>query len=448
MRLLSKVLWREGMHLTQHHFQAQSRYVEETLATVIEQLHYRPFGVVEVTLDAAALRNGTVMLRRARGIMPDGLPFDMPDADPFPEPREIRDVFSPTQLHHGLQLAIGPFRATAGNVATGDDGAGRYAAERRVMRDAVSGRDEQPVEVGRKRFRLLLDHEPQEGLVVLPVARIRRDGSGHFEIDPDFIPPCTKIGGSPRLVELLSRAVQMIEAKSSALATERDAARANIADYAAHEIASFWLLHTLRSHGALLQHHLLTREAHPERLFIDLARFVGALSTFTLKASATDVPAYDHEHLSECFGELERLLLARLEVVVPSQAMRVALEPAEENLFAGRVEDPRAYRRARWILGLRSSAPERTIVGRAPDLLKVCSRRFALELARRGRSGLPLTHLPSAPSAISPRADTQYFALALEGPCWKDLGETHEVGVYVPDLFTDAAVDLQVLTSE
>ena len=50
-------------------------------------------------------------------------------------------------------------------------------------------RDERPVRLGRKNIRLLLDTEAADDVVTLPLARIMRDGSGHFVFDPNFIPP-------------------------------------------------------------------------------------------------------------------------------------------------------------------------------------------------------------------------------------------------------------------
>ena len=40
--IAAKILWREGMHLAQHHFQSQSRYVEDCIATALSPvLFYR-----------------------------------------------------------------------------------------------------------------------------------------------------------------------------------------------------------------------------------------------------------------------------------------------------------------------------------------------------------------------------------------------------------------------
>ena len=58
----SRVVWSEGMHLAQHHFQVQSRYFEDSVSFAVSHLFFKVYGVVGCELDAHALRNGTVSI--------------------------------------------------------------------------------------------------------------------------------------------------------------------------------------------------------------------------------------------------------------------------------------------------------------------------------------------------------------------------------------------------
>ena len=84
MKYLSRVVWSEGMYLGPHHFQAQSRYFEDSIGFTTAALWFEPWGLVGAQLDAEALKNGTVSLIHARGILPDGMVFHMPESDPLP----------------------------------------------------------------------------------------------------------------------------------------------------------------------------------------------------------------------------------------------------------------------------------------------------------------------------------------------------------------------------
>jgi type VI secretion system protein ImpJ len=81
MKQLRGVVWSEGMYLAPQHFQTQSRYVEDSIQFATQSLWFRPYGLSVCEMDAEALRNGTVALLAAKGVMPDGLGFHIPESD-------------------------------------------------------------------------------------------------------------------------------------------------------------------------------------------------------------------------------------------------------------------------------------------------------------------------------------------------------------------------------
>jgi type VI secretion system protein ImpJ len=451
MTYLSKVVWNEGMHLAQHHLQAQSRYFESAIQFALSHLFFSAYGLAGLELDAEALRNGTVSLIHARGVMPDGLPFHIPEGDPVPDPLDIRELFSPTHDSHLVLLAIPPYRRDGSNYALERNGSRttqRYVAETALVPDETTGRDAKPVKLGRKNLRLLLDAEADDGAVALPLARVRRDGTGRFVYDPEYIPPCLQIGASERIMHLLRRTVEILDAKSAALGAQRQGRAKSIADYASNEVASFWLLHTINSSLAPLRHHLLARRARPEELYTELTRLGGALCTFALDSHPRALPPYTHGDLERTFGTLDRHIREHLEIIIPTRCVQVPLQAVTAYLHTGAVADKRCFGRAQWIFGIRSTAGAAELITRVPQLVKVCSARFTPELVRRAYPGLKLEHVPSPPAAISPRIGTQYFSISKTGPCWDTLISTAQVGVYVPDAFPEPELELKVLLEE
>jgi type VI secretion system protein ImpJ len=97
------------------------------------------------------------------------------------------------------------------------------------------------------------------------------------------------------------------------------------------------------------------------------------------------------------------------------------------------------------VLAIRSPIGEVELISRTPALVKVCSRLFVPELVKRALPGMPLQHLPVPPPAISARLDTQYFAINKGGPCWDHIGQTRQVGVYVPGEIPDPELELLVI---
>lgn len=448
MSSLSPVVWSEGMHLAQHHFQVQSRYFEAVTSFALSALYYRPWGLAGCELDDEALVNGTVTVRHARGVMPDGLAFDFPE-DPPPEPLAIRELFSPTRTAHRVLLAVPPYRPDKRNVADGADAPGdpRFVPMKKQVQDDTTGNEAKPVPVARKNFRLLLEGTSDtEDLVTLPLARVKRDGSGRFVYDPDYVPPCVQIGASPRLMAMLRRLVEVLDVKAQTLKNER---RGGAGEPASGDILGFWLSHAIQSASAPLRHHLRTRSGHPEDLYREMARLAGALCTFSMEAHPRDLPDYDHEDLETTFTGLERHIRTHLDVVLPEGSIDVPLERFETFYRRGPIKDARClHPAARWFLGVRSSLARSEVIDSVPGLVKVCSDDGIKKLVQRAYEGLPLQHLPSPPSVLAPRIGTEYFLVRTTGPCWTAIQRSAGVGIYVPGSLADAEVDLVVAVEE
>ncbi len=441
MKLLSRVVWSEGMHLGPHHFQVQSRYFEDSIQFATSSLWFASYGLAGLELDADALYNGAVSLLHARGILPDGLPFNMPECDDLPQPRVIADLIPPTRDSVIVLLGIPPLRPNGLNCTIGaGNGDARYASQARVLHDEISGVDERSVQMGRKNLRLLLDIEPAGDLVTIPIARVVRDGAGHFAYDPGFVPPVVQIGASSRLLQLLQQMVEILNEKGAALG--RDAGNSR-SDFSTREIASFWLLHAVNSALAPLRHLLIAKRGHPEELFVELSRLAGALCTFSLDSLPRDLPVYDHQNLTDCFNQLDRHIRAHLETVLPTNCITIPLVAAGDCFYEGKVTDARCLGNSRWVLAIRARMPDAELMTQTPQLVKVCTPVFVRELVNRALPGMPLTHLPIPPPAISTRVETQYFGISRTGPCWNHMLQTRQIGVYVPSAFPDP--ELQVL---
>jgi type VI secretion system protein ImpJ len=445
MSALSPVVWSEGMHLAQHHFQAQARWFEEVAAFSLSQLFFKPYGLAGIELDAEALLNGTVAVRHARGIMPDGLAFRFPE-DPPPVPLDVRERFSPVHDSHAVLLSLPrerPGRPSFGEAErlNGGRDSVRYLAEPRRLPDEATGDDAKPVVVGRKNFRLSLDAEPMDGddRVWMPIARVRRDGAGHFVYDPDFVPPCLQIGASERLLGLAARVVEMLDAKMDALRAELPGGAAAGAG------PRLWLAHALHSSRAPLHHLHQARGAHPERLFSELSRLAGALCTFALDSDPRALPLYDHDAADRCFGALERHVREHLEIVLPTSHVVVPLARTRDWYHLGTVADRRCLERAHWFLGVRSTAAAGVVIGEVPRRVKLCSAQHIERLVREAYPGLALEHEPAPPAALSPRLGTHYFRVRTQGPCWAAIREAGEVGAYAPESIPGAELELSIV---
>src|SRR5690606_1491533 len=157
------------------------------------------------------------------------------------------------------------------------------------------------------------------------------------------------------------------------------------------------------------------------------------------------LPSYDHDDATACFLALERHIREHLDIIFPTNSLTIPLAQTDAFLFAGRIADRRAFGRAHWFLGVRSSAGQGEVLARVPRVVKVCSARHIARLVKEAFPGLPLEHVPAPPAEISPRIGTTYFSIGLTGPCWASIVDSAEVGVYVPASIPDAELEVAIV---
>lgn len=445
---LSKVVWSEGMYLSSHHFQAQRQSFEDLIQFVSLNLWFSPFGFAGFALDAEKLRNGNIALSYARGIFPDGLVFDMPESDAFPEPRRIGDSFPPTHEFLNVYLAVPVYNSQGPNcslVRQNSSPRARYVPEEKSFADENTGEEQRPVQFGRKNVFFALEGELSDSSSALPIARILRDGSGNYVYDAAFIPPCIQIGASERLLVMLRRLIEILDEKSATLSPFRSAGAQFKAGFSSGDVASFWFVHTINSSLGVLRHIYQTERGHPQQVFTELSRLAGALCTFGIESHPQTLPAYNHLDLGRCFSALDAHIRTHLELVLPSNCVAVPMHPTGRNEFQGEITDQRCLGPARWVLAIRSSVGELDLISRAPRQVKISSADLLPELVKTSLPGLALTHLPVPPTAIAPKVEFQYFGISRTGSAWDHVVQSRKVGLHVPGDFPNAEVELSVI---
>ncbi|WP_263379308.1 type VI secretion system baseplate subunit TssK [Granulicella paludicola] len=445
MKFLSRVVWSEGMHLSPQHFQMQSRYFEDSLWFLSGSLRNHPWGLLSFALDADAVRNGRATLRYASGIFPDGLVFEVPDSDPIPEPLSLSDLFSPTDSELLLHLAV-PGRSAQGlDTDLTNSANSRYGTIEHVLRDETISTEEYPVTLGRKNLLLCSAAQLTPNSVSFPVARILRDGKGGFIADETFLPPLLHIGVVEDLLRRVKRLSIAIEDKIAVTRRGQKRSGQFEAGSSALDVANYWFLHALCSVAPALNQQLVSRKGHPEELYSILAEMSGSLCTFSFDSTPDSIPAYDHLHLNRTFSELEDHILRHLEIIVPSNVVTLDFRPAEQYVHIATIADERCFRRARWILGVRSNIGDSTLLRLVPNLVKCCSAEGVVKLVQRALPGLDLVHLPIPPSALAAQVDMHYFSIDTRGPCWEHTLATKQFGVYLPGDLGNATFEVTIL---
>ena len=449
MRQLQPVIWSKGTFLSPQHLQAQERFVEDSARFYLDSLNARSWGFREIQIDTKALSEGRLAVTLASGIFPDALPLDIPASEYPPPARVLDECFQGGRQSCTFYLAVPEYLQGGMNVAVNRGSVStRFLAQMQMVRDENTGSGEKPIQVARKNLQILAEGENREGSVVLGFTRILRSETGMYQIDPAYIPPLIDIHAHPTLKRILSNLVELLVARGSQLSGSRRQKNQSLADFTASDIANFWLLYTVNSHLPVLRHFLESTNTQPEMLFNELSDLAGALTAFSNKIAPRDLPAYTHEQLGACFGDLDRLIRVMLETVIPSNFVSLPLKMVRDTIYATSIDKDAYFEGSRFYLAVASDIRDADLIDRSPKLLKCCSATQLETLIRNALPGLRLAHVPTPPRSIPVKLRHQYFAIEQGGPVWESVLRSRNFAVYAPSDILNPQMELIILLAQ
>jgi type VI secretion system protein ImpJ len=436
----NKIVWSEGLFLRPQHMQQHERYLERYVELRAGGLHPHGWGFSELELEADLLSVGSLGIRRARGVFPDGTPFSMPDDDPLPPALEVDVGLRDQVVYLTLPMRSGSQPDSAWAEAPADR-LYRFDVREVEAIDASGSVDAKAtLEVGGMRGRLLPQSQPLEGLTRIALARIvecRADK--RVILDEAFIPTAFACGPSQRLstfvVELLGLLHQRGEALASRVAlTDRGGAA---------EIADFLLLQAVNRWQPLVAHWSASPSVHPEELYRALVSMAGELATFTAPSKRLPaLPPYRHDALQESFEPVVAALRGSLSAVLEQNAVAIPIQQRKFGVWVAVVGDPGLIDSASFVLAAKADNPSEVVRRQLPQQAKIGPVEKIRDLVNLQLPGVGVTAMPVAPRQIPYHAGYLYFEFDKQAPLWRELKTSGGIAFHFGNDF--AGLDLQL----
>lgn len=435
-----KIIWHEGMFLTPHHFQQWDHYFEQLLHERVRAVRPFGWGVIDVRLDQEDLANAMVRFVTLEGVMPDGtliriLPSDLENGG-FVLPRSIDGSFPPSLDHLDVLVGI-PTERPGGPNWVLDEDAGtaptRYVGMRVGIADLNSG-EKREILLARENVRILFSGEDATGFITLKVAELERGAGGKVSIRDSYVPPCLSMSASPWLMRLVRGLLELLSAKRKGLAAQQLAASPASLDQARCS-----RLHILNAHLPLLSHCSLVGQAHPESLYLMLARLTGELSTVFPSLDPMDLPKYDHFNLYGTFREMD----LRIRQALKEEDIRVetiALSLMSECIWQAAVSSEQLESGHLYLVAASGLTDEQ--IPRFVKQIRIAAPNEVERVVEGAVEGLVLSHVVSPPPTMPVKAGYEYFQLDNQGPRWAPICRARAIGVYVPPAVKDVKLEL------
>ncbi len=435
----NKVMWTEGMFLQPQHFQQQDRFAARQLDGRIATTTAWPWGFFALQVDDAALLQGRILVSAARGVLSDGLAFNIPADDPAPAafevPGDARDeivVLALPQSRPGVPES--DVEAAEGAMPP------RFrAADLGVADVHASSLREAPLQLGRLNLRLMLQRDMNDGYVALGAVRvIERRADGRVVLDSQFVPPMLHAPSHLVLDGWLREVQGMLHQRGEALG----ARLAQPGRAGTGEIVDFLLLQVINRFQPLFTHLQRLSVLHPERFFELCLALAGELSTFGERRRPVPYPEYKHEDLVNSFRPVMADLRQSLSMVLEQTAIPIDLQERKHGIRVAVIADVELQRTAMFVLAVNAQMPGEALRMRFPTQTKIGPAERIRDLVNLQLPGVTLRALPVAPRQIPYHAGFTYFELETRGnEMWKQLESSGGLAMHIAGDFPGLAME-------
>lgn len=441
----NKVIWSEGMFLQPQHFQQHDRYIESLIEGRIKPLASYDWGFTTLEIDNAALSLGKVQITSAKGILPDGTPFEFPNKDVIPEPFDV-----PAGLKNELIVLALPIRRAGTDEIEANQqnlqSLARYSVAETEIEDAnVASENSALIQVGDLRLKLMRKQDLSDAYCSIGVTRvIERRADNQLMLDQAYIPSMLAIKGNKKLGGYAEELQGLIYQRCKALAARvSQPGRGGVA-----EIADFLFLQTVNRHAPLFTHLVRHSLLHPERLFSACLMLAGDLAIFSQSNRQASVPPeYKHDDLEISFTPLMTEIRQGLGTVLEQSAIPIELRDVKYGVRQAIIPDAALLKAAIFILAVNAQVSPETLRSRFPTQVKIGPAEKIRDLVNLQLPGIPLRSLPVAPRQLPYHAGFNYFELEQGGDLWKQLEKSGGMAMHVAGNFPGLEMEFWAIRS-
>ena len=412
---LATINWQEGLFIRPHHFQMADAALARRDGERASEAPYS-WGISSLMVDEEALRGHRFRIHSGTLRLRDGTWLHIP-GNAVASSKSFKEAFldapGPLPVWAGIRRAA-PHLPSVG--MPGEEEGGNltpFLCREITVADENSGGDEQAIPVKLWNIKVFVGKRPGDAFEAIRIAEIvRSHQTGLPVLNPDHIPPLTRLGANPSLGQRIRNLAVHLGNQAAVLNREIAEKRNALSADPATGLSLLMRLQATAAFAPVLAELQRAEEIHPFRIYLELARLAGTLSPVA-EGPLPEIPPYDHRRLSPV---MERLLSGIWRMLEGGGVPEFAQRPFE--IMGDRRICPIDRE---WLEGefpaymcIRTEAPESELDGILNDLrVKIGPASVIDTLLSERRRGLPCQRIRRAPEGLQDRSGHHYYRVDL-----------------------------------
>lgn len=412
-----KVVWSEGMLLTQQHLQQFGAYIEYYSEFITKNHLPYCYGLSELVIDETALAAGQFIVERCKGLFQGG---------------DKIEIIAEDNLNIAIESACSVYLCLVKKMSVenlpGYDNAGLGSKESVYFSDVEDVYDNQrrsEVAFARPHYFLSIDHSIPSSVHHLKIAEVTYDQVAGFGLSKTFLPSSMNLFCSVAFRLQLNNIERFFQLKRNALMRHC---------YQIDTVYLFQFNYILTEIG----YAKFVKKYHPWFLYQLLHRFVHALR---LEAPELYPIQYDHHQLTKTFELVWQQCQVAVDDIIPHQYQLHGFEKTQDGLLLLSDLDQTALAQATLFIKVVSST--QTIdVDQFIQGSKVAAQSDIRHLCDAALPGISFSVCSKLPNEFKNDTEALYFQLNQSGSLWQNCLKEASIAIVLSEAIADCDVML------
>jgi type VI secretion system protein ImpJ len=447
MAINNKVIWTEGMFLRPQHFQQQERHLLHWMESRCTGLIPHSWGLTNLSIDQEMLALGKIAISNAKGIFPDGTPFNIPHDHISPSPLEVPQE---TKKNEILFISLPLHRKEGREVASeqNNDALSRYQMTESDVKDMQTNIADTnaKIETGELLTRIKSGNQDMGAFTTIPIAMIMEiKHDGQVILDDQFIPTCLNCIASTVLVGYIQEIQGLLLHQSKELSQRLGLPSAR----GTADIVDFLYLQIVNRNVPLFNNFSDLQFIHPIELYQALIQIAGELATITrVDRLPEEFPPYIHTDLTSTFDPVIKAVRESLNWVPDHLAVAIPLKTHPSGVRTGTIHDRALIKSAIFVLAVNADVPIDKLRSRFPRQITVAPAEKLQDLVLTHTPGIQIRSLAVAPRQIPFNSGFSYFELDQHSKLWQELEQTGTIALHFSGDYPDLQLELWAIKGQ
>jgi type VI secretion system protein ImpJ len=199
----------------------------------------------------------------------------------------------------------------------------------------------------------------------------------------------------------------------------------------------------------MLNYYHKTDYIHPESLYFLFLNLAGQLSGYSSSsAKITELPVYDHKHLTEIFSEVikEIRILLNVQKTMTRRDLIIPLRKHSDTLFVGQLSPE--HLPAQFYLAVAGELPEKKVITELPKNIRISAYEEIFAVHQAGIQGVTIEYVARPQPGVSVNEKSHYFKINKEGRFWDKISSKNNIAFFIVSEFKSIQLELVLLMPE